>query len=123
MEAMISRPILVVDDDTDIRDFVVAVLRDEGYPVRAAANGKEALAQTERARPSLVLLDIHMPILDGEGFAAELHARGFDPPIVVMSATGRTPKQLIAAVGASGALEKPVEIADLLIAVERWRIP
>ena len=57
--------ILVVDDDTDIRDSLVELLEFEGYSVVGAANGKEALDQLRRRLPAVVLLDLMMPVIDG----------------------------------------------------------
>ena len=53
-----SADILIVDDETDIRDLVAGILEDEGYATRTARNSDEALAQIVSRRPSLVFLDI-----------------------------------------------------------------
>ena len=58
-------PILIVDDDSSIRDVVSDLLDMVGYRVIAAADGVEALSMIERASPRLVLLDMRMPIMDG----------------------------------------------------------
>jgi len=62
--------ILVVEDNAEIRDALVALLRDEGYQAAGASNGKEALELlTAMARPpSLILLDLMMPGMDGAAF-------------------------------------------------------
>jgi CheY-like chemotaxis protein len=57
--------ILVVDDEPDIRESLVSILESAGYRVRTCANGKEAVAAIERARPALILLDLMMPIMNG----------------------------------------------------------
>ena len=78
--------VLVVDDDADVVETMVDILRDEGHDVRSACNGREALALVERERPDLVLLDLEMPVMDGRTFIAELRAAGIDDvPIVVLS--------------------------------------
>jgi PleD family two-component response regulator len=79
-------PILVVDDDVAIREIVVEILELEGYPVEQAANGREALQHILNHPPSLILLDMRMPILDGWGVARALEQRGLRFPIVVMTA-------------------------------------
>ena len=112
-------PILVVDDDASIVEIVGEILAAEGYAVVTAADGNEALRALDRTRPSLVLLDMRMPGLDGWGFARALAARGGDrPPIVVMTAAenaARWAKEI----AADGHLAKPFEIAQLLATVER----
>jgi CheY-like chemotaxis protein len=81
-----GNPILVVEDDPSILEMVVQILQDEGYPVVSATNGADGLAETNRTRPSLILLDMRMPRMDGWEFAAALRARGIAAPIVVMTA-------------------------------------
>src|SRR4029453_111091 len=65
---MDPKPVLVVDDDPDIRETLRFVLEDAGYPVYCAENGREALQVLEGAkhRPGLILLDLMMPIMSGE---------------------------------------------------------
>src|SRR5512146_3119469 len=63
--------ILVVEDDADIRSVLCEILRDHGFDVAAACNGRDALDQLRRgARPSLILLDLMMPIMSGADFRA-----------------------------------------------------
>jgi CheY-like chemotaxis protein len=76
--------VLVVDDEATIRDVVQLVLEDEGYRVRAAASGAEALAVVARERPDLVLSDISMPQMDGLTLADRLARLGI--PVILMSA-------------------------------------
>jgi len=111
-------PILVVDDDPSIRAVVAQILDFEGYPVQTATDGAEALAAVAQARPSLVLLDMRMPVLDGWGFARALAARGEQLPIVVMTAA-QDARRWAEEIGAAGYLAKPFELPDLLAVVER----
>jgi CheY-like chemotaxis protein len=76
--------VLVVDDEATIRDLVQLVLEDEGYRVRAAASGAEALAAVARERPDLGLSDISMPQMDGLTLADRLARLGI--PVILMSA-------------------------------------
>jgi len=112
--------ILVVDDDPAILETVSEILQFEGYPVRTATNGAEALEALAKCVPSLVLLDMRMPVLDGWGFARELAARGVEVPIVVMTAA-QDARRWAAEIGAEGYVAKPFELAELLAAVDRWR--
>src|SRR5260221_6351706 len=82
-----SNPILVVDDDSSIREFISDFLEDEGYPVVLAENGAVALTAAEQQPPGLVILDMRMPILDGHGFLAVFcHRPEKPPPVIAISA-------------------------------------
>ena len=113
-------PILVVDDDPNILDVVSELLDMEGYRVTTAANGAEALRVVEQQLPSLVLLDMRMPVLDGWGFAKELRARGVTLPILVMTAA-QNARMWAEEIGAQGYVAKPFEVPALLDAVEKLR--
>jgi CheY-like chemotaxis protein len=82
--------ILVVDDDRDIRDTLIETLEDHGYRAAGAANGAEALAvlRTTEPRPCLILLDLMMPVMDGQGFREEQlkNPTWAEIPVVVISA-------------------------------------
>jgi len=88
--AMSLQSVLVVDDDVDIREILAEVLGEVGFEVITAANGREALtvARDTSLRPSVILLDLMMPIMDGYGF---LEQRSADPvlasiPIAIVTA-------------------------------------
>lgn len=107
--------ILVVDDESVIRTFVVAVLREEGYELYTAGDGEAALAAIRTVRPDLVLLDIAMPVLSGDGVLQQLKADGSTVPVVVMTA-GPVRREWLAS-GARAILAKPFGIAELVDAV------
>ena len=113
-------PILVVDDDPSILATVSEILEFEGYPVRTATNGAEALQVIEQEPPSLVLLDMRMPVLDGWGLARRLGERGVRLPIVVMTAA-QDARRWAEEIGAAGYVPKPFELPELLDTVERFR--
>src|ERR1051326_6299253 len=82
--------VLVVDDEADIRELVAGILTDEGYAVRTANDGEQALAETRARNPALLLLDIWMP---GGGIAGlELldmfKALDTDLPVIMISGHG-----------------------------------
>jgi CheY-like chemotaxis protein len=114
---MSSPLVLVVDDDPDILDAICDILESEGYRVSRARHGVEALQRVESERPSIILLDLMMPVMDGLTFAQHLRERplGRTIPIVVISAEGNP--QRAAAVGAQGYLAKPFDIDALLAQV------
>jgi signal transduction histidine kinase/CheY-like chemotaxis protein len=83
-----TRRVLVVDDDAGTRALMRGILERDGWTVAEAENGRVALEMTSRERPSLVLLDLRMPVMDGFEFVAELRRRpeAGRIPIVVMTA-------------------------------------
>jgi len=115
-----ERYVLVVDDDEDLRRTVMMVLAEEGYHVREAANGAEALSLLhDGPLPDVILLDLMMPVMNGEQFR---RAQSEDPsladvPVVVMTAAGARAAEPIAAMGPTRVLHKPVGLAPLLDAV------
>ncbi len=122
MRQMMSQHILVVDDDPMIRETVAEILDFEGYSIETAANGREALQAMEQSPPSLVLLDMRMPILDGWGFARKVKERGLQVSIVVMTAA-RNAGRWAAEIDADGYLAKPFDLADLLATIDRLYRP
>ena len=112
----LPRPILVVDDDPTILATVSETLDLEGYPVVTATNGAEALEQLERQLPSLVLLDMRMPVLDGWGFIRAVRERGLSPTVVVMTAAADA-RRWASEIGAQGVLAKPFDLDELIAAV------
>jgi DNA-binding NtrC family response regulator len=117
----ITKPILVVDDDPAVLGTVADLLELEGHRVERAGNGREALEAVERRRPSLVLLDMRMPLVDGWAFAKELKARDIDLPIIVMTAA-QDASAWAEQIGAAAVLAKPFDVDNLLDTVERLRM-
>jgi CheY-like chemotaxis protein len=113
-------PILVVEDDESILAMVLNILRLEGYPASSAVNGLEGLREIERVMPSLILLDMRMPHMDGWEFARIFRARGGRSPIVVMTAAENA-RAWASEVGAVGYVTKPFDYLALLEAIERHR--
>ena len=100
--------------------MVMQILGAEGYPVVGAKNGVEGLAECDRRAPSLILLDMRMPRMDGWEFAAALRARGIASPVVVMTAADNA-KRWADEVGADGYVVKPFEFLELLASVAKHR--
>jgi CheY-like chemotaxis protein len=90
--------VLVVDDDTDLRESLGDVLRAEGYAVTLAANGREALALLPGLeRPCAVLLDLAMPIMNGTEFYRTMSAMPAlaDIPVAILTCDpSRAPRGL-----------------------------
>ena len=110
--------VLVAEDDEVFRETVAELLRLEGYVVESVANGAEALASVAESRPSVMLLDMYMPVLDGQRVAEELETLGVDVPLVVM--TGAQELDYAAfGINAQHWLEKPFKMKELLPAIQR----
>jgi len=112
-----ERRILIVDDDPQLRETVTIVLETQAYEVRAAATGKEGLAQAADSSPDLVILDINLPDLEGFEVARELR-RFSNMPVLML--TGRSESTDIVSGLDSGAddyLTKPFKTDELLARV------
>ncbi len=109
--------VLVVEDDADIRCGVRDLLEDEGYQVRTAANGREALdSLAQTSRPCVILLDLMMPVMDGHQFLDQLRLQSewAEIPVVVVSAV------VTAFPGVAGFIKKPFDPEVLLRAVKKY---
>jgi CheY-like chemotaxis protein len=112
--------VLVVDDDADLRELTATYLQAHGYRTRTAANGFEALAVLKRDRPSALVVDLQMPLMNG----AQLHrrlqrqpGRAGIPFILVSGATNA--EEVGRSLGVTAVLLKPVNPAGLLTALAK----
>ena len=115
-----AKMIFIVDDDVHIGNLLEELLTGEGYAVRRAYSGTEALLLMERERPDLVLLDLMLPGLSGEELLPKL--RGV--PVIVLSAKADTRGKVeLLLGGAADYVTKPFDTAELLarIAVQLRR--
>jgi CheY-like chemotaxis protein len=113
--------ILVVEDDEDARDAMVALLQLKGYRAVPASNGREALDYLDQAPPpDLIILDLWMPVMDGWQFRSEQmkNPRLADIPVIVVSALGDH-----AEVEANEIIIKPVDVDRLLATIGHYCRP
>lgn len=117
-----SKKILVVEDDTSIRELLVELLESEGYKVSSAINGLEGLKclKTE-SLPDLILIDLMMPVMDGYSFRTEQlkNPQWASIPTVVMSAEANA-KEKMKNFNITAFLSKPVELDTILKTVSRF---
>lgn len=117
-----AKRILVVEDDTSIRELLVELLESEGYVVASAVNGLEGLKilQSETS-PDLILIDLMMPVMDGYSFRTEQlkNPTWSKIPTVVMSAEANA-KEKMKNFSITAFLSKPVELDTILKTVARF---
>jgi two-component system nitrogen regulation response regulator NtrX len=108
--------ILVIDDESAIRDSLKMTLEYAGYEFIGAATGQEGLALAEREAPDIVLLDIKMPGMDGMDVLSRLRQMSETIPVVMISGHGTTSTAVEAIKrGAADFLDKPFESTDRLL--------
>ncbi len=116
-----NRSILVIEDDADVREVLVDVLVAEGLRVYSATHGAEALAWLRQGhtRPSVILLDLAMPVVDGVTFIDELLADRVLRSIPVIAVTAQTALSPAVRAAVLTVLTKPVELNVLLETVHQ----
>lgn len=108
--------ILIADDNAPARELLRTVLEGCGYRVLEAANGSEALLAAREAHPDLVILDLHMPEVDGFGVLGELRGDGAfaATPIIALTASAMPEDRLrVLEAGFTGFFTKPIRLASL----------
>jgi CheY-like chemotaxis protein len=115
-----ERRILLVEDDVTLRETLAEVLLDEGYEVRAAAHGRDALDQLDGWEPDLIVLDVMMPTMDAYRFRERQRALGIaaGAKTLVLSAT-RDLEAAAARLHADAWMGKPFVLAEVVGAVDR----
>jgi two-component system chemotaxis response regulator CheY len=118
-----AAPILVVEDDVDVREAVQLWLEHKGYSVVTAADGSEASRLLDEGlNPCLILLDLMMPKMDGFGFRREQLADPVKASIPVVLFSGMYDARMQCMVlGTAGYLQKPVDPDRLLTLVAQHR--
>ncbi len=108
---MPAKKILVVDDEPEVRQLMEHFLTDKGFNVRVAENGRQGLAALESFTPDLVLLDMHMPELDGIETLKQLARRSPAPPVIMVTVNDdvETTSRLLQ-LGAADYVPKPFDL-------------
>ncbi len=109
-----AKTILIVDDKASMRKLVESYLREQGFCVVTANNGREALFVARHEKPDLILLDIMMPEMDGYEFI-RAHNKERDTPIILLTAKlDESDKVLGLELGADDYITKPFGMRELL---------
>ncbi len=111
-----SKEILVIDDEPNLRHMLTAVLEKAGYTVSCAADGMEALSLAETRSFDVILCDLRMPRMDGLAFLKHAATQGFDAAIIMMSAYGTIDTAVEAMkLGAADYISKPFKPDEILL--------
>ncbi len=117
-EAVAPTPLLVVEDDSDLRRLLRDGLEREGFAVRTASTGREAVAAgtSDSERPALLIVDIGLPDADGRDVCQALRARGIDAPVIFLTARDALTDRLAGFnAGGDDYLTKPFDFAELVV--------
>ncbi len=112
--------VLIIDDEKQILDSLSSILRDDGFQVYTAREGREGLKLFDAAKPEIVLLDIWMPGLDGLQVLKMIREKEKDAVVIVISGHGTISTAVEAVkMGAYDFLEKPLSIDKVLEVISR----
>jgi CheY-like chemotaxis protein len=125
--ASVGGRVLVADDEPMNRQIVVHALEEFGYTVDIARNGEEVLDMIDENRYQIVLMDMHMPVMDGLEATRRIRERengGQKLPIIAFTASiERSEQQYYLDNGVNAIIGKPFSLGDLRREIERWRAP
>ena len=112
-----SKKILIVEDDGNIRELLRLYLEREGYEITEAANGEEGVAQWRKVNPDMILLDVMMPIMAGWQVCKIIRAES-KVPIIILTAKGETFDKVNGLeMGADDYIVKPLEMREVVARV------
>ena len=113
---MTGQTILIVDDDEDLHTLYTLYLQGESFHIQRAYNGKEALDLIEKHKPDLIVLDMIMPVMDGEEFFVKLRTEKKikDIPVIIASVNDKIPPKLFELGNIYTTLKKPFTIETLV---------
>ena len=126
LEQNIAKTILIVDDSTSFRNVVGLALKDAGYEIIQACDGKDALSKLDGKKINLIISDVNMPVMDGLSFvkaAKQLTAYKFTPVIMLTTESSDEKKAEGKAAGVRAWVVKPFQPPLLLDAVAKLILP
>jgi two-component system response regulator (stage 0 sporulation protein F) len=112
-----KRKVVIADDDDDSRTMLRFILEQEGWEVKEARNGKEAIKQATTEQPDLLILDNRMPELTGTEVYQQLQIEGIKLPVILATAYGGV-EDLASSLGITYFISKPFDIPKLLKIIE-----
>ena len=118
-----SKTFLIVDDSASMRQLIAFTIKDAGYDVLLAENGKDALEKMSHVKIDMVITDLNMPEMDGITFIRELRGKAnyqFVPIVMLTTESQEAKKQEGRAAGASGWIVKPFSPLQLMDVVKKF---
>ena len=113
-----SKKILIVEDDDNIRELLRLYLEREGFEISEAENGAVGLSTWKAQNPDMMLLDVMMPVMDGWQVCKEIRASGSTMPIIMITAKGETMDKVSGLeLGADDYIVKPLEMREVIARV------
>ncbi len=113
-----AKSVLIIEDDRNIADLLRLYLEKEGYEVALAYDGGKGVERFREMQPSLVLLDLMLPVLNGWGVCRTIRAES-DIPIIMLTAKGETTDKVTGLkLGADDYITKPFEMKEVLARIE-----
>lgn len=109
--------VLIVDDEVGFRDALALAIEDEGIDVWRAMNGQQALAILDTITPDVIVLDLHMPVMNGQTFLNVYRKRFATPAPVIICSTRQSDAKL-ANLSVAAKINKPVDIDELLDVIQ-----
>ena len=118
------KQILLVEDDQSIIELLTEVLSEQNYGVDVATDGQVGWEYIKAAKYDLLLLDVFLPKIDGISLCRRLRSRGYDMPILMLTARD-TLRDRLAGIeaGANDYLVKPYKLKELLASIRNWLPP
>ena len=115
-----TKLVLVVDDESSVREVLSDIFADNGFNVKTAVNGQDALKKLDDLHPDVVFMDIRMPEMSGIEVLEIINTRGSQIPIILMTAYGSTETTIEAMkLGAFDYLMKPLNIKEVMRVLEK----
>jgi two-component system chemotaxis response regulator CheY len=118
-----SKTFLIVDDSASMRQLIALTIKDAGYDVLLAENGRDALEKMQKTNVDMVITDLNMPEMDGITFIRELRTKTnykFVPIVMLTTEAQEAKKQEGRAAGASGWIVKPFSPTQLMGVVKKF---
>jgi DNA-binding response OmpR family regulator len=109
--------VLIIEDDTAIRELLSIALELEGYHILTARNGLEGLQRAVAIRCDVIVLDLNMPVMDGKAFIEAYH-RTVQPHAPILAASVRY-TELRKLQGISGYFQKPYDLAGVVYTIDK----
>jgi DNA-binding response OmpR family regulator len=117
---MSGNKVLIVDDDEDLHTLYSLYLKGEAFEIVRAFNGKEGLEMVDREKPDVIVLDMIMPVMDGEEFFTKLRTEKkiTDVPVIIASVNEKIPQRLFDLGNIYTTLKKPFTIETLVAKIQ-----